>query len=291
MVMAEHLPTYGYEHIFCDNASTDGTQKLLRQVAAADPNVKVIINARNVGPLRNIAHGVQNTSGDVVIPMVPADLQDPPELIPEMLSRMSPDVDVVFGVRTNRQENFLLRLARSFYYAIIKFSGDKSLPPSHAGEFLLARRSIIDAISPALSSYPYVRALVAKVTDRTAVVEYQWGVRVHGKSKNSLISLIDQAFSGFITTAKTPIRFALFFGIIMSIVGMMTGIVNIAIFWFGGAVAEPGVPTLIVGMFLFGGIQLFFIGLIGEYVVNIQSEVSRIPKMVEAERINFSPGI
>ena len=286
-VMAEELPDYEYEHIFCDNASVDTTFDKLKVLAAQDSRIKVILNSRNVGPFRNMANGLRSTSGDLVVPMVPADIQDPPSAIPEMVAAMTPTVDVVYGVRANRRENFLLRMARSFYYALVRSNGGSETPPPHAGEFLLARRQVIDAVIGALGSYPYIRGLVAQTTKRFAIVPYTWGVREHGKSRSSLPDLVDQALNGLVATAKAPIRLALILGIIFSIGGIVAGIVNVGIFLFGSVDTSPGIPTLIVGMFLFGGVQLFFLGLIGEYVMSIHSEVSPRPRMVETARINF----
>ena len=286
-IMKSELPQYEYEHIFCDNASLDQTVPKLRELAANDSRIKVIVNSRNVGPFRNMANGLRNTTGDLVVPMVPADLQDPPSSIPAMISAMSDDIDVVYGVRTNRKESFLMRKARDIYYGIVKSSGGGGTPPPHAGEFLLARRHVIDSVIVALGSYPYIRGLVAQTTQRFATVPYVWGLREHGKSRNSIPDLIDQALNGIVSTARTPIRWALFAGVILSIVGVVTGLVNLIIFIFGSVNTVPGIPTLIVGMFFFGGLQLFFLGLIGEYVMSIHSEVRPSPGMVEIERINF----
>jgi glycosyltransferase involved in cell wall biosynthesis len=286
-VMSEKLPDYEYEHIFCDNASSDRTFEKLKTLAAHDSRIKVILNSRNVGPFRNIANGLRHTSGDLVVPFVPADLQDPPGVIPQMVAALTEHVDVVYGVRTRRRESFFLKLARGAYYALVKSNGGGGTPPPHAGEFLLARRQVIDAVIGAAGSYPYIRGLVAQTTERFATVAYAWGVRQHGKSRNSLPDLVDQALNGLVTTAKAPIRLALILGIILSIGGIVTGLVNVGVFLFGSVTASPGIPTLIVGMFLFGGIQLFFIGLIGEYVTSIHSEVSPRPRMVETAKLNF----
>jgi polyisoprenyl-phosphate glycosyltransferase len=286
-VMAEDLGgAYDYEHLFCDNASTDRTVEQLRELAAGDPHIRVIVNSRNVGPFRNIANGLLSVSGDFVVPMVPADIQDPPAVIAEMVERMTPEIDVVYGIRRNRRESLLMRMARSSYYRALKSSGGAS-PPAHAGEFLLARRDIVDAISQVGGSYPYIRGLIAQTNPRYATVEYDWAVRTVGKSKNSVSDLIDQALNGLISTAKTPIRAALFLGVIMAFAGVAIGLVNLILFLVAGTDAAQGIPTLIVATFLFGGANLFFLGLIGEYVLSIHSSVRPEPPMFERERINF----
>ena len=286
-VMAESLSDYDYEHIFCDNSSTDSSVSVLRKLAATDSRIKVIVNSRNVGPFRNMANGLKSASGDLVVPMVPADIQDPPSAIPDMVAKLVDGVDVVYGVRTNRKESIVMRKARDTYYAIVRASGGTGTPPPHAGEFLIARRHVIDSVLGSLGSYPYIRGLVAQATQRFDTVPYVWGLREHGKSRNSIPDLVDQALNGIVSTARTPIRWALMLGVVASIAGVIAGIVNLSIFIFGSVETTPGIPTLIVGMFLFGGVQLFFLGLIGEYVVSIHSEVRPSPQMVEIERLNF----
>ncbi|MGV8884451.1 MAG: glycosyltransferase family 2 protein [Microbacteriaceae bacterium] len=286
-VMRDDLPDYDYEHLFCDNASTDATVDTLRTLAEADSHIKIIVNSRNVGPFRNIANGLRSVSGDLVVPMVPADVQDPPAVIARMVEKLTPKLDVVYGIRANRRENVLMRAARNAYYTALRSSGG-STPPPHAGEFLVARREVIDAISGAGGSYPYIRGLIAQTNPSYDIVKYEWAVRSVGKSKNSIPDLIDQALNGLVTTARTPIRWALFLGLVFALVGVIVGIVNLGIFLFNGSEAAPGIPTLIVATFLFGGVNLFFLGLMGEYILSIHSTVRPEPPMFERERINFS---
>ncbi len=285
-VMAAELPDYDYEHIFCDNSSTDSTLVKLRALAAADSRIKVIVNSRNVGPFRNMANGLANVSGDLVVPMIPADIQDPPSVIPAMVAKMTDNVEVVYGIRGNRRESVLMRMARSAYYSALKSSGGRT-PPAHAGEFLLARREIIDSIMQVAGSYPYIRGLIAQVNPRFDTVPYSWGVRTGGKSKNSIPDLIDQALNGLVTTAKTPIRLALVLGILLAVIGGVVAVINLVMFVVQGSEAQQGIPTLIVATFLFGGANLFFLGLIGEYVLSIHSGIRPEPPMFERERINF----
>lgn len=285
-VMATDLSGYDYEHIFCDNSSTDHTVDELRVLAKSDSHVKVIVNSRNVGPFRNIANGLLNVSGDLVVPMVPADMQDPPSVIPELVAKLDSDIDVVYGIRSNRRESIPMRIARSAYYRALRSSGG-STPPAHAGEFMLVRRDVIDAISKVGGSYPYIRGLIAQTNPRFATVKYEWAVREVGKSRNSISDLIDQALNGIVSTARTPIRWALLLGSVLAVAGVVIGVVDFLLFVFGGASAAQGIPTLIVATFLFGGFNLFFLGLIGEYVLGIHSTVRPEPPMFERERINL----
>lgn len=288
-VMRESLPKYDYEHIFCDNSSTDSTVAELRGLAAADPHVRVVVNSRNVGPFRNIANGLRHASGDLVVPMVPADIQDPPSVIPKMVAELTPDLDVVYGVRSNRRENLLLRLFRGIYYRVLRASGG-SMPPAHAGEFLLARRDVIEAVLRVAGSYPYIRGLVAQTHPRFATVPYEWAQRNVGRSKNSFPDLVDQALNGIVSTARTPMRWALLLGSLLAAAGVVIGIWNFFLFVVAGTDAAQGIPTLIVATFVFGGVNLFFIGLIGEYVLSIHQSVRPEPPMFERELINFPEG-
>src|SRR4051794_16951329 len=145
-VMRGPLAEYDYEHVFCDNASTDGTVDVLRELASADPHIKVAVNSRNVGPMRITVNGLQYVSGDLVVPFIPADLQDPPDVIPELLALLGPDVDVVYGVRRDRREPLHLRISRGIYYRLSSFISGGMTPPNHAGDFMLARRHVIDAV-------------------------------------------------------------------------------------------------------------------------------------------------
>lgn len=286
-VMREELPHLDYEHIFCDNSSTDATVERLRALAAADPHIKVIVNSRNVGPFRNMANGLRSVSGTLVVPMVPADIQDPPSVIPQMINKLTGGVEVVYGVRGNRKENPLLLFARNIYYSILRASGGRT-PPAHAGEFLLARRDVIDSVLQVAGQYPYIRGLVAQANPRYDVVKYTWAERQVGKSRNSLADLVDQALNGMVSTARTPIRWALLIGIVMAVVGAAIGILNLIFFLLNpDNDTQQGIPTLIVATFLFGGANLFFIGLIGEYILSIHSTVRPEPPMFERERINF----
>ncbi|MEO5921511.1 MAG: glycosyltransferase family 2 protein [Pseudolysinimonas sp.] len=284
--MTEELPGYDYEHIFCDNASTDKTVERLRELAEDDPRIRVIVNSRNVGPFRNIANGLRSVSGDMVVPMIPADLQDPPSVVPQMVRELADDVDVVYGIRGNRPENLLMRAARGIYYSAIRTTGGAA-PPPHAGEFLLARREVIESINLVAGAYPYIRGLIAQTRPRYRTVHFDWAKRTVGKSRNSVPDLIDQALNGLVSTARTPIRAALFLGIILALAGVGIGIANFIIFVVNGTEAAQGIPTLIVSTFLFGGINLFFLGLIGEYILSIHSTVRPEPPMFERERINF----
>jgi glycosyltransferase involved in cell wall biosynthesis len=285
-VMLEKLPSFEYEHIFADNASTDVTLKKLRALAAQDSHIKVISNSRNVGPFRNMWNAMKSASGDAVIPLLPADLQDPPSVIPELVASWEQGFLVTYGVRANREESLIMRLARGTYYRIIKKFASAVIP-LNSGEFLLADKRVIDSILSVDDQYPYIRGLIAQTGVRSASVSYTWVKRERGKSKNSFISLIDQAINGFVSTSRVPARLALLGGFILSLLGVAYALFTAFLALTSETSTPVGIPTIIVGIFLLGGIQLLFLGLIGEYILSIHGQVRRTPPMFETERINF----
>jgi glycosyltransferase involved in cell wall biosynthesis len=285
-VISEHLPNYKYEHIFADNASTDATLEKLRTLAASDKNIKVISNSRNVGPFRNMWNAMKSATGDAVVPLLPADLQDPPTVIPELVKNWESGFLVTYGVRANREESLVMRMARGLYYRIIKkFAA--AVIPLNSGEFLLADKKVIDSILEVDDQYPYIRGLIAQTGVKSASVPYTWVKRERGKSKNNFISLIDQAINGFVSTSRVPARLALLGGFILSILGFCYAVFTVLSVLLSDGSAPVGIPTIIVGIFMLGGVQLLFLGLIGEYILSIHGQVRRTPPMFETERINF----
>jgi glycosyltransferase involved in cell wall biosynthesis len=284
--MQEKLSGYDYEHIFADNASTDSTLVKLRELAAKDDHIKVISNSRNVGPFRNMWNAMKSATGDAVVPLLPADLQDPPSVIPELVKHWEQGFLVTYGVRANREESIIMRMARGLYYRIIKKFASAVIP-LNSGEFLLADKKVIDSILVVDDQYPYIRGLIAQTGVKSASVPYTWVRRERGKSKNSFISLIDQAINGFVSTSRVPARLALLGGFLLSLLGFAYAIFTVVMVLISDGTAPVGIPTIIVGIFLLGGVQLLFLGLIGEYILSIHGQVRRTPPMFETERINF----
>jgi glycosyltransferase involved in cell wall biosynthesis len=285
-VMQEKLSGYDYEHIFADNASTDSTLVKLRELAAKDAHIKVISNSRNVGPFRNMWNAMKSATGDAVVPLLPADLQDPPSVIPELVMHWEQGYLVTYGVRANREESLIMRMARGLYYRIIKKFASAVIP-LNSGEFLLADKKVIDSILVVDDQYPYIRGLIAQTGVKSTSVPYTWVRRERGKSKNSFISLIDQAINGFVSTSRVPARLALLGGFLLSFFGFAYAIFTAIMVLISDGTAPVGIPTIIVGIFLLGGVQLLFLGLIGEYILSIHGQVRRTPPMFEVERINF----
>lgn len=285
-VMEADLPQYDYEHIFADNASSDRTFALLRGLAAQDKRVKVIRNSRNVGPFRNTFHALQYATGDAILVLLAADLQDPPELIPEFVRHWEQGKAIVYGVRSKREEPYWLRTCRKIYYRLVeRMSGIRI--PVDAGEFQLIDRAVLDSLQQVDDYYPYIRGLIAKTAMPSVGIPYTWRQRHSGKSKNNLLALIDQALNGIISTSKTPIRICILLGILLAFLSVAYAVAQLFYNLILPGTSPMGVPTLIVAQFFFNGLILFFFGILGEYVSAIHEQIRRGPPMVPLDLINF----
>jgi glycosyltransferase involved in cell wall biosynthesis len=281
------LAGYRREHVFCDNASSDRTVEILRGIAERDPNVRVILNSRNFGPFRNMWNGMLASTGDAVVPLVAADLQDPPEKIVEFAAFWEQGFKVVNGVRAQREEGLALRSARRVFYRIVNRWSPFRIP-ENAGEFQLLDRQVVEELRKFDDHYPYIRGMVAYCGFPAAEVSYTWRRRERGLSKNTIASLMDQGLNGIISFTVVPMRLSLAFGVLVMLMSFAVALFNLVmnLMWYR-ELAEPGIPTLIVAVFFFAGVQLFFLGMLGEYVLAIHSQVRKKPVVIEAGRINF----
>lgn len=283
-VTSEEL-VYDYAHIFIDNASTDETQKELRKLAANDPRVKVIINQRNFGHVRSPFYGLLHSPGDAVI-VIAADLQDPPELIPEFVKKWREGFLIAVGQKVNSKEPPLLFALRRFYYRLTRRLADVNLLENVTG-FGLYDRKVIEAFRALDDPYPYVRGLIAELGYPVARIPYEQPKRVRGISKNNLYTLYDIAMLGITSHSKVPLRLATMLGFAASVVSFVVALIYLIyklVYWDRFAL---GVAPIVIGLFFFASVQLFFIGIIGEYIGAIHTRVSKRPLVVEKERINF----
>ena len=286
-VFARELPDCDFEHLFCDNASTDATPLKLAAMAARDRRIKVILNARNVGPFRSMFHGLLSTSGDAVVVMLPADLQDPPEVIPAMVAAWRNGHEVVQGIRQEREEGPVMRAARRLYYKTVRTFANIDIP-ENVGEFQLVDRVIVEALRGFDDHYPYIRGMIAACGFRRASVAYTWKARARGMSKNRLYHLIDQALNGLISFTNVPLRICMGFGLVISAGSLLFALASLVVnLTASGRLAAPGIPTLIVAVFFFAGLQLFFFGVLGEYIASIHAQVRKRPLVIERARLNF----
>jgi glycosyltransferase involved in cell wall biosynthesis len=287
-IFTTELPDYDYEHIFCDNASTDGTPVVLAALAAKDARVKVIFNARNFGPFRSTYNGVVSSSGDAVLLMLAVDMQDPPELLPRFVRLWEQGHEVVYGVRQGREESWLMRQVRRAYYRTVSTLADIEIP-LNVGEFQLVDKKVVDALRQCEDYYPYIRGLVANCGFRRVGVEYVWRARQRGFSKNRLYHLIDQGLNGLVSFTNVPMRICLLAGFLLSFLSIGYALFNFVYHLLFHGAAPPGTATLITGLFFFSGVQLFFSGVLGEYIAAIHSQVRKRPLVIERGRLNFTP--
>jgi glycosyltransferase involved in cell wall biosynthesis len=283
----KELKAYRREHIFADNASTDRTLEILREIAAADKDVKVIVNARNFGPMRSNYNGVMAATGDAVLLFFPADMQDPPEIIPQMVVHWAQGVEVVYGIRKIREENATMRMLRGLYYRLLTSLSDLSAPPG-VGDFQLVDRRVVEAMRQIEDAYPFMRMMTFECGFRSVGLPYRWVERRRGVSKHRLRHLVDQGLNGLVTNTLAPLRLLLFCGFGLAALSLFYAFLNlmIGIVYYRG-VAAPGIMTIITAVFFFGGVQLFAVGVLAEYVLAIYSQVRRKPVVFERERINF----
>ncbi len=287
-VFESDLSGYDYEHIFCDNASSDRTPEVLAELAREDPRVKVIFNARNFGPFRSAYNGIISTEGDAVLLMLAADLQDPPELLPQFVKHWEEGNEVVYGIRKVREEPWLMRTIRRLYYRTVSSLADIEIP-LNVGEFQLVDRKVVDALRSCDDYYPYIRGLVANCGFKRAPVEYAWKARKRGFSKNRLYHLLDQGLNGLVSFTNVPMRMCLLGGFTLSALSIAYAGFSFIYHLFAHGSQPPGTATLITGLFFLSGVQLFFLGTLGEYITAIHSQVRKRPLVIERGRLNFDP--
>lgn len=275
-----------YDHLFIDNASTDKTVDILRELAASDKHVKVIVNTRNFGHIRSPYHAFLEARGDAVIGVV-SDLQDPPELIPEFIAKWRKGYKVVIGVKEGSTESWIASRIRRFYYWLIaKISSDVELVENFTG-FGLYDREVIEQFRGTQERYPYFRGLVSDFGYAYAAVPYVQPGRNRGTTKNNFFTLYDMAMLGITNHSKVPLRLASMAGFAISVVSLLVAIVYLVLKLLFWDTLELGLAPLLVGIYFFGAVQLFFIGMLGEYIAAIHTQVHKRPLVVERERIGF----
>jgi glycosyltransferase involved in cell wall biosynthesis len=279
------LPQYKYEHIFIDNDSSDRTVEILKGISKSDPNVKIIVNVRNFGHIRSPYHGILQCTGDAVISVV-ADLQDPPSLIIDFIKKWEEGYKIVIGVKTKSKENKLMFIIRKIFYNIIFKISETEQIKNFTG-FGLYDKQFIEILRNLEEPYPYFRGLITELGFNRIEIPYTQPAREKGKTKNNFYTLYDIAMLGFVNHSKLPLRLASFIGFGVSALSFLVAIIYLIyklVFWNNFSV---GIAPLVIGIFFFGGIQLFFLGIIGEYIGAIFTQVKKRPLVIEKERINF----
>jgi len=279
------LPQYRYEHILIDNASKDRTAERLRALAARDTNVKVILNTRNFGHIRSPYHGILQARGDAVIGMA-SDFQDPPELIPLFLQKWEEGYRIALGVKSEAVESGLFYAIRDRYYRTLGRIADIEIVRQATG-FGLYDRTVVEALRQMNDPYPFFRGLLAEVGYDVARVPFTQPPRRRGVTSQNFYTLYDIAFLGIVNHSKVPLRLATMIGFATAILSLLVALGYLAyklLFWQEFTV---GIAPLVIGLFFLSSVQLFFVGIVGEYIGSIYTQVRNHPHVFEKERINF----
>ena len=279
------LPQYDYEILFIDNKSKDKTRSIIRQICKEDKNVRAIFNCRNFGQFNSPYYGIINTSGDCCITIC-ADFQDPVELIPRFVHEWENGYKVVIGVKTQSKESKLMYALRSIYYkAIKKMSNVEQI--EHFRGFGLYDKSFVKTLRELDDPQPFIRGIVAELGPERKEIEYTQPQRRAGKTHNNFYSLYDAAMLSFTSYTKIGLRLAVFAGGAFSLIGFVIALIYLILKLLNWYRFPAGTTPILIGVFLMGSIQMFFIGLLGEYIMNINGRVMKRPLVVEEERLNF----
>lgn len=282
---SENLPTYDYEIIFIDNYSTDNTRNAIEELCNKNKKVKAIFNANNFGPVRSPFHGLCQSYGDCVICLC-ADFQDPIDMIPTFVEEWEKGYQIVLGIKKSSKENKLMYHIRSCYYKIIKLLSDTEQIEHFTG-FGLYDKTFIDFLRGLKDSTPFLRGIVAEFTANRKEIYYEQPKRKHGKSKINFLKLVDYAMLSLTSYTKVGLRLANIFGAIMSIISLIIAFIYLVlklIFWKTFAM---GMAPVLIGVFVFSSIQIFLLGLIGEYIMSMNQRAMNRPYVLEEKRINF----
>jgi glycosyltransferase involved in cell wall biosynthesis len=285
------LGKYRYEHIFIDNASSDATVAVLKRIAAADRNVKIIVNARNFGHIRSPHHALRQTTGDCVISIV-SDLQDPPEMIADMVREWENGYSMVLAIKRSSGEGRAMFWIRQCYYRLVKRLSSTETFENFTGFGLYGRR-VVDLVNSLEDPYPYFRGMIAEFGLPHKKLYYDQPARKRGITKNNFYTLYDIGMLGIVNHSKVPLRLMAFGGFAGAFASFLAGFgyfLYKMLFWSRFSL---GIAPLVIGIFFLGSLQLLFMGILGEYVGAIHTQVQRRPMVVELDRVNFEfePGL
>ena len=284
-VFENDLPEYNYEVIFIDNHSKDETQAFLRMLCRENPHIKAIFNVRNFGQARSPVYGMKQAYGDCVIRMC-ADFQDPVEMIVKFVREWEAGHKIVIGVKSASEEKKSMYLIRGIYYKMIK----KITEIDHIEQFTgfgLYDRKFVDVVRDLHDPMPYLRGIIAELGFDYKAIEYKQAKRRAGKSKNNFYRLYDYAMIGITSYSKVVLRIATFIGVLAGCCSMVAAIVYLILKLMYWDRFSAGVAPTLIGIFFLSALQLFFIGLLGEYILSINTRVLDRPLVVEEERLNF----
>ncbi len=282
----QNIHGYTYEQIFIDNCSTDNTRMILEKIAAVDKNIKVIFNTRNFGHLRSWSYALLQAYGDAVI-LIACDFQDPPDLIPQFIEKWEEGYKIVLGQKTRSEEGRLMYAVRSLYYKIMKTISEFG-HLDHVTGFGLYDQMVIEKFRELDDPHPYYRGIICDLGYKVELIEYTQPRRKGGKSSYNFFKYFDAAIEGITSTSKAPMRIASLGGLLLTGISISVLLLLIVLKIIYGDSINVGMVMIAAGLFLFGSVQLTFIGMIGEYIYNIQTKIDKRPLVVEQRRINFA---
>jgi len=285
LVIDNHFDKYEYEHIFIDNASTDKTVELLKSIAKQDSNIKIIVNSRNFGHIRSPFYAMMQAKGDVVILLV-ADLQDPPKMIVDFLKAYEDGSNIVLGIKTSSQENGLMYQIRTLYYKFLQKISDVEMFENNTGFGLYDKKSML-ALKNMPDAYPFFRGMVAEIGFKVKKIPYNQPRRSSGLTKNNFYTLYDIGVLGLINNSKTLLRLSIFSSMIIGLLSIVTAIYYLIMKLLYWDIFSLGVAPMLIGGSLMFSLLLFFIGILGEYIGAIYTQILNRPLVFEQERINF----
>lgn len=284
-VINETLSQYDYEILFIDNCSTDGTKEILERLCAVHHKVKAIFNVTNFGQFNSPFYGMCQTTGDCTI-VVCCDFQDPIELIPKFVEEWENGYKIVSGIKTSSKENQFIYFLRSMYYKIIKNMSSVKMIEHFTG-FGLYDRTFIELMRQLDDPIPFLRGIVAEYGFKRKDIKYEQAKRRAGKTHNNFYTLYDAAMLSITSYTKVGLRLATFLGFIGSAVSLVIAVIYLVLKLVNWDGFQAGYAPMVIGVFGLGSIQLFFIGLLGEYILNINTRVIHRPLVVEEKRLNF----
>ena len=280
-----HLDQYDYEFLVIDNCSKDGTQLKLKELASQAPRIKVILNARNFGHIRSPYYGILQSQGAATIYLA-SDLQDPPEMIPEFIEEWESGYKLVMAIKPVSKSSPLMHALRKSYYRFIDKISEVEIIKDSTG-FGLYDKCVLDKLRQINDPYPFLRGLICELGYEVKTLPFVQPRRLRGITKNNFYTLFDIAMLGMVSHSKVPIRVAAIIGFLLGVLSMLTAFTFLVLkllFWD----AFPlGSAPIVIGLFFLFGVQLFFIGILGEYIGSIHTYVQNRPIVVEKERINF----
>lgn len=283
--LTDSLPEYDYEILFIDNDSKDNTRPLLREICKKNPKIKAIFNVKNFGQFNSPYYGMLQTTGDCTICMC-CDFQDPVEMIPKLVHEWENGYKIVCAIKTTSKENKIMRFLRTCYYKLIRKMSDVEQIEHFTG-FGLYDKSFIEVLRNLKDPSPFLRGIVAELGYRRKDIPYEQAKRRAGKTHNNFYTLYDAAMLSFTSYTKIGLRLATFCGVGVGIVSFLVGMVYLILKLIMWDNFPMGMAPVLIGMCFLGSVQLFFIGLLGEYVLNINTRVMNRPLVIEEERLNF----